>query len=422
MSAIAGPRALSAAVIAVGTELVADGRQDTNGATIGLMLASIGYETATRTCVADDEELIAFALEEAARRVSLVIVTGGLGPTVDDVTREAAARAFDAPLQQDNLLLEDLRLRYQRRGMKFSEWSARQAMVPRGAEPIPNQAGTAPGLLFIRPNGTLVALLPGVPHEMERMMTEQLLPRLRDLAAAAGGDGGGGLVTRGLKTTGLNEIEVQTRVLDLFDAGHEGGTTLTLLASPGEVSVIVRGRNAAAVESTWTQARARLGEHVFADDAFTGLESAVARVRPRESSRSPTAESCTGGLLGSLITKVPGSSRWYLQGWITYSNESKVASLGIDRQLLELHGAVSEQVATAMAEAARQRSGADIAVSITGIAGPEGGTQNKPVGLVYLATATEASTRVTRHLFPGDRQNIRLFSARAALGRVRAEI
>ena len=209
MSANDGPRALSAVVIAVGTELVADGRLDTNGAKISLMLASIGFETAWRSCVADDEVLIAFALEDAARRVPLVVVTGGLGPTVDDVTREAAARAFNIPLEQNDRLLEVLRARYERRGKPFSRWSARQAMVPHGAEPIENQAGTAPGLLVTRPNGTLVAMLPGVPHEMERMMTEQLLPRLRDMAAAAGERGG--LVTRGLKIIGLNEIEVQTR-------------------------------------------------------------------------------------------------------------------------------------------------------------------------------------------------------------------
>jgi nicotinamide-nucleotide amidase len=412
------PETVHAAVIAIGTELLEEGRPDTNGATISRLLASKGVRTVRRLLVGDDEEEIAASLREMQGRFPVVIATGGLGPTVDDVTREGVCRAFDLDLLEDPVILERIAERYRARGREMSPWVARQALMPRGSEALPNAAGTAPGILLRRPGDGLVVLLPGVPHEMERMMREQVLPLIEELAPERGST----LRVRAFKVSGLSEVEVQGRILDLFPVGSPEETpALTLLASPAEISVILRGRDAALLDAAFRDARARLGDHVFAEDLETGLETAVGRLLASRGLTLACAESCTGGMRGALITRVPGSSGWFLQGWVTYSNEAKRTMLQVDSALVEEHGAVSADVASAMALAARRLSGADIGVAITGIAGPEGGTPDKPVGLVHIAVATAGGCRATKHLFAGDRETIRLFSARTALNRVRLE-
>jgi len=415
-----GPGAGTAALIAVGTELVADGRPDTNGTHISRELISVGFETVLRMAVADDEALIAQALQDAAQRFSLVVVTGGLGPTVDDVTREAVSRAFGLPLERDERIVREIHEKLARFGRPPGAGPERQAMVPQGAEVMPNDNGTAPGLLISRPGGVRVALMPGVPQEMERMLETQLLPRLKIAVASEGA-----LAppwSRALKVSGLSESNVQDRVMDLFAPVDPAAPSLTLLTSPGEVTIIARGRDTALVERAIAQARLRLGEAVFAEDVVTSLESAVGSRLRLMSLTVSTAESCTGGLLGAMLTRIPGSSAWFRQGWITYADDAKTSMLGVDDALLERHGAVSEEVAAAMASGARERSGSDLAVSITGIAGPDGATPGKPVGLVYIAIAAQDDSRTTRHLFPGDRENVRLFAARTALNRLRLHI
>jgi len=405
------PAAGQAAIIAVGTELTADGRPETNGTIITRALAPLGYEVAWRVATPDDESSLAHALSDAAARFELVVVTGGLGPTVDDVTREAVARAFGVALRHDERVFASIRARYEHYGRPVPVTAARQAQVPEGAEVLENDAGTAPGLL-LRRAGSIVALLPGVPHEMERMLERRLLPRL----PAAGGRPA---VVRLLKVSGLSESDVQSAVIDLFAKGAASDPALTLLTSPGEVTVVVRGRGAADVERVFAESRRRLGAHVFTEDPRAGLETAAAELLAARGWTVATAESCTGGLLGATLTRVPGSSAWFRQGWITYSNEAKIALLGVEPGLIERHGAVSAEVADAMAGGARRLAGTDVALSITGIAGPDGGTAGKPVGLVYLSMATAALTRSTRHHFPGDRDNIRLFAVRTALNRLR---
>ncbi|HET9481111.1 MAG TPA: CinA family nicotinamide mononucleotide deamidase-related protein [Candidatus Polarisedimenticolia bacterium] len=418
---------MKATLIAVGTELVIDGRPDTNGAAIARLLAARGIETAARILLPDDERGIARCLLEASENSSLLIVTGGLGPTLDDVTREAASRAFDRELVRDPEILTALGERYRTFGRVMGADVERQADVPDGAEVLPNPIGTAPGLLMKAPSGALVFLLPGVPSEMDVMLREQVQPRLeREMANRA--DSAAPLVARGLKVCGLMELEAQRSVEDLLPRGTREAPTLTLLASPGEVTLIVRGRDAAAVERAHQAAIRRLGPFVFSEQADDTLESVAGRMLAERGLTLAVAESCTGGLLGSLITGVPGSSAWFLQGWVTYSNESKVRALGVDRELLEKHGAVSAPVAESMAGAARRLSGADYAISITGIAGPDGGAPDKPVGLVYIALSGGPGSQAegpagagaaSRHRFPGDRRAIRLFAARTALDRLR---
>jgi nicotinamide-nucleotide amidase len=401
---------VQAALLAVGTELLADGRPDTNGIAISRLLAARGIATGLRVQLPDEVETIARVLGEAASRYPLLIVTGGLGPTMDDVTREALARAFGLGLTEHPAALEQIEARLRSRGRPMTAVSRRQALVPQGAEVLPNPAGTAPGVLLGAPGGARIFLLPGVPHEMHRMMAEQVLPRL---AGAAGPP----LAWRALKAAGLTEVQVQEKVADLADA--HPSASLTLLAAPMEITIIFRAGEPREADRLAGLAAGRLGEAVFSEDPDRGLEEATGSLLRERGLTLATAESCTGGLLGSLVTRVPGSSTWYRQGWITYANESKTSALGVPAELWQREGAVSEAVAEAMAAGARRLSGASHALSITGIAGPEGGSPEKPVGLVYIGLASPGGCAVTRHVFPGDRETIRLFAARAALNRLR---
>jgi nicotinamide-nucleotide amidase len=410
--------AVHAAIIAVGTELVLDGRSDTNGVTVARLLASRGIDARMRLIVPDDEEEIALALEDVQRRFQIIIVTGGLGPTIDDVTREAACKAFDLDLQEDRGVLDSLKERCRALGREMSSQSARQAMVPHGATVLPNASGTAPGLQ-LTVAGTSIFLLPGVPHEMELMMRDHVLNRLDVLGLRAGSPRS---VSRALKVSGMTEVEVQERILDLLgQPGEARAIDLTLLASPAEITVILRGAREDLIAHAFERVRERLGRAVFAEDLDTGIEAAVGRALEKRGLSLAAAESCTGGLLAEMITRVPGSSSWFTQAWVTYCNEAKISLLGIEPALIVRHGAVSAEVAEAMAEAARRISGASIAVSISGIAGPSGASPGKPIGLAYLGVADRVGTRVTRHLFAGDREAIRLFSARTTLNRVRLE-
>jgi len=382
------------------------------------MLAAEGIVTGVRLQLPDDEASIGVWLLRCLERVPLVVVSGGLGPTLDDVTREAVSKALGLPLASDPAILAGLEERYRARGRALTRPMERQADIPAGAIVLPNRDGTAPGLLLERPDGRLIVLLPGVPHEMERIMKEEALPRLR--ATALWREAGRTPITRlGMKVAGLFETEVQSRIEDLFADRPEW---LTLLASAGEISVIVSAPDAAEARRLFLQARERLGDHVFTEELSESLEQVVGRLLSDRGLRLAVAESCTGGLLGSLITRVAGASGWFTQGWVTYSDESKRAALGIDPELIRRHGAVSAEVAEAMAAAARDRSGADVSLSITGIAGPDGATAGKPVGLVYIGLADARGAHVTEHRFLGGRESVRLLSARNALNHLRRRL
>jgi len=402
------PGRARAAVIAVGTELVADGRADGNGVSIGRLLAGLGIDVALRMQVPDEEEELARALDETSLHHPLVIVTGGLGPTMDDVTREAAARAFHLTLEEDAGVLKAIDERLRSRGRALSPAARRQALVPRGARVLANSAGTAPGLWLELPGRGRIFFLPGVPHEMQTMMFEQVVPRLADLCRPP-------RALCGLKVGGLSEVQVQERLERALGADQ---VAVTILASPGEVSVILRADEPRVLDPLVARVKAQLGEHFLGDDLQAGIEDVVGALLRARGMTLATAESCTAGLLGALITRVSGSSAWYRQGWITYADEAKITQLGVPAETLREHGAVSEPVAAIMASEARARSGASWGISITGVAGPTGGSESKPVGLVFIGLAGDGETRVTRHLFPGDRETIRLFAARTALHRL----
>lgn len=406
-----------AALVAIGTELLADGRPDTNGTRLGQILAEIGIRTMSRTILPDVPEIIGHTLCRLSKESCLVIVTGGLGPTQDDVTREGVAQGFGLSMQTDADALVALRDRCRASQRPFLETMDRQAMVPEGAELIPNPLGSAPGLLLVRPGDCLVFLLPGVPEEMIRMVRMEVLPRLKARARTARWKGVSpdeALRTMMVKAAGLTESEVQQR-LNGFMAGADNHR-LTLLASPGEITVIVRSEGD---DHAGAELQSRLGAHIFTQNPDEALEHAVGRLLGIHNATLAIAESCTGGLLGSLITRVPGASEWFLGGWVTYSSDFKSAMLGLSPDTLSRYGSVSEETCRAMAISARKLSGATYGLSVTGIAGPNGGT---PVGLVWLGLAGPAGCRTRHKILGGGRETIRLAAARGCLDLLRHQI
>jgi nicotinamide-nucleotide amidase len=398
-------------LITVGTELLLGHTIDTNGAELGLGLAQAGIRVTRRTTVADDAGAIREAVEGALDRARAALITGGLGPTADDVTKRVVADLFEMPLEFHPELWEGLLARFARFGRVPSERNRSQAEVPRGATVLPNRWGTAPGLWLENQRG-LAILLPGVPAEMRKLLEHEVLPRLRDR-------GPGRVVrSRTLRTTGIAESALAERVGEV-DAAL---APLSLAYLPGLEGVDLRltaweleaADAMARLQAGLDLLRASAGEFAYGLDQEDLAALVLAEARQR-GWRLVTAESCTGGGVGERITRIPGSSDVYLGGVIAYHNAVKVGELGVRPELIASEGAVSEPVVRAMAAGAIEGFGADVAVAVTGIAGPGGGTSDKPVGLVYLASLTRGATRVRRIILPGDRHEIRGRAAQAAL-------
>lgn len=411
--------AVRAEILAVGEELLAPGRAETNSLFLTEKLAAIGIPVAFRGIVGDDEKEIASAVRHALERSELVLVSGGLGPTADDRTRDAACRALGISMRLDEGILEGLRKRFAKRGIEMPEVNRKQAMVPEGAVVLPNRRGTAPGLFLETAAGRSLVLLPGPPRELEPMFEEEVLPRMGGVA------GGVFYRTRKLWVAGLPESSVEQKIVHLYEACENPLTTI--LAAPGQVEIRLTAKGASAEaaatlnEELAGKMRAILGQHVFSERE-ENLEAVVGWLLLESGMRIAVAESITGGLIAHRITQVPGASRYFDTGFITYSNESKTALLGVPEELFRRVGAVSEEVAVAMAKGALERACADIAVSVTGIAGPSGGSEEKPVGLVYIGIATRWYEGADRHLFPGERRQVKRWTSQAALDRVRREL
>ena len=397
-----------AAFLAVGSELLRTDRLDTNSLLAARLLAPCGFAFVEKRCVEDDAGAIAAALPEMLARAELVIVSGGLGPTADDVTREAAARALGIGLARDPRLEAALLARFRVRGRELPAIALRMADVLDGAEVLENPVGTAPGQLLHAGGGTLV-LLPGVPVELEQIVVTHLLPRW---AAAAG------VLTRTLRLAGVYESQVEERVRHLY--GRFGRERVTILAARGQVLLVLsaageRGaQELAEMEAAFT---AVAGPDLYGRDGDTLAGVVLARLGAR-GWRLATAESCTGGLIGGAITAVAGSSAAYVGGVVSYSNAVKQRLLGVPGTLLAAHGAVSPEVAEAMAAGARAL-GAECALAVTGIAGPDGGSDEKPVGTVHIAAATPHGVRALRRHFPGDRAMVREMTVNFAIDLLR---
>jgi nicotinamide-nucleotide amidase len=412
----------TAEIIAVGSELLGTARLDTNSLVLTEQLASLGIEVLIKHVVGDHRETLARVFREARARSDLIVFTGGLGPTDDDLTREIVAEVLGRAMDTDEAIVEKIRARFARRGMKMPEVNRRQAQVPRGAVVLDNPNGTAPGL-SIEDGERLIVLLPGPPREMKPMFAGLC----GTLAARAGAER---IYTASLFITGRSESDVEQTVQPIYSKWREATPPIatTILAAMGQIELhlSLRSRDESAGSAAVARARDELaralGDDVYSTDGRMMPEVVGDLLRERRYWVA-AAESCTGGLLLSRLTDVPGSSDYVHGGVVAYDNEAKVAWLAVPRDLLAQHGAVSEPVAMAMAEGIRARTGADVAVGITGIAGPGGGTPDKPVGTVVIAVIVpERAGYVRTYSFLGGREMVKFQSTQAALDRVRRMI
>jgi nicotinamide-nucleotide amidase len=410
-----------AAIIAVGSELLSPSKLDTNSLFITERLNALGIDVTSKVIVGDDRDELRRLLVAELEQVDLVVLSGGLGPTDDDVTREAVAVALGRPLAEDESITAFLRARFAARGftMPMPENNRRQAMVPAGAHVIQNTRGSAPGL-WIDHDDRVVLLLPGPPRELRPMLTTLTEGWLRERAS------GSPLFRRLIRVTGRIESQVDEVLSPLYKtwAGRIPPIAATILAQPGAIELHLSTRHASsesatrALEEAVAEAVAVIGSDAYSSDGRP-LEEIVGELLVAQGLRIGVAESCTGGLITSRLTDVPGSSRYVDASIVTYSNDSKHDLLGVPSSLIELHGAVSEPVALAMADGIRRRAPADIGVAVTGIAGPSGGTPEKPVGTVVIAVVTATETRVRTYRFHGERAQVKFQSAQSALDMVR---
>ncbi len=403
---------MKAEVITVGSELLLGTYANTNLMKICRELEAIGVEVAYATTVADDGTGIAGTIATAAQRTGAVIITGGLGPTHDDMTREALATATGRKLHHRPEIEQDLRRFFDKRGRHMGELNLRQAYLPEGASAIPNPVGTAPGV-SLEHNGVPVFALPGVPVEMETMLHDHVLPAL------AGRSDGTVFGTRVLKAVGRGESELAEMIVPIIDSCREpGGPSVTILASRGEVAIHLRAgdrdRRAAMGRIGPIEARLRktLGSLVYGEDDDT-LQSVVANMAKERKLTLAVVESFTGGALASRIVAVPGASTVLKAGYVTYAIEAKVQEVEVPQETLDRYGAVSEQTARAMAEGARRRSGADIGLSTTGEAGPD--SQEEPVGTMFIGLAWDKGSLARKFVAAGNREDIREWGSRSAL-------
>lgn len=407
-----------ASIVSIGNELLCGKTVDTNAAYIAAQLRTVGIPVVGVYEVGDEEPAIRRTLTLASQEADILILSGGLGPTDDDLTRQAIAGFLGVDLVLRDDLLAALRQFFDRRGIEMVQKNVVQAYLPRGATPIENPKGTAPGIRA-EFNGKVLFSMPGVPIEMRHMLESSVLPELRRLAADQA------IVVRRLKCFGTGESMIAQMIGDVMERGrnplvnctvHEGVITLEVVATAAEMALA----EAQAVEKE-RSLRAVLGNLVYGEGSQT-LAEVVGERLVQMGKTLAVAESCTGGLLASLITDVPGSSRYFAYGWVTYGNAAKQTELMVPAELIDKHGAVSEPVARAMAQGARRRSGADYAIGITGIAGPGGGSELKPVGLVYIAVDSRDGAETSRYVFPWDRSAVRSRAAQTALNLLRLEL
>lgn len=402
---------MQAEAIFTGTEMLLGQIVNTNAAFLGRELAAAGINLYRQVVIGDNLERIREAIDNARRRADLIIVSGGLGPTEDDLSREALAAALDLPLVEDPAARENITRYFTARRRPMTGNNLKQALLPAGARALDNPYGTAAGV-FLEHGGKVYALLPGPPREFEPMVTDRLLPLLEPYGARREV-----IFSRVLKITGMGESAVEETVKDLL---HGDNPTVAPLAKPGEVTLRLTARagNTEAarqlIQPLEAAIRERLGEYIFGIDDET-LEGVTGAMLAARHLTLAVAESCTGGLLAHRLTNIPGSSDYFLGGLVTYSNEAKVKFLGVEPGVLAAHGAVSPEVAAAMASGARRAVGTEIGIGITGIAGPGGGTTEKPVGLVYLGIDFQGQVEVRRELFCGQRENIKWQSTQSAL-------
>jgi nicotinamide-nucleotide amidase len=404
----------SVEIVTIGTEILLGHLLDTNSAFVARVLADHGVDVFAKHSVGDNADRLAAMLEGILARADGAITTGGLGPTVDDLTKDAVARVVGKPLVLHEPSLRAMEERFRQFGRPMSENNRRQAYLPEGSVVLPNPHGTAPGFVALRDDGKFVACMPGVPREMRAMLVEKLVPWLVarfDLREA--------IYTRTLHTVGIGESDLDRRVEDLFRTLEN--PKIAMLAHGGRVDVKVMAKSTsseeadALIEPVAAELRRRIGAGYFGDDDAT-LPGAIVTELKRRGLTLGTAESCTGGQIADWIVSVPGASAVFRGGIVAYDNAVKVSLIDVGEETLARFGAVSEETAAEMARGACARLGTDLAIATTGIAGPDGGTPEKPVGLVWFALAANGAVETRRATFPGTRTEIRERASVAALG------
>jgi len=406
-----------AEVISVGTELLLGQILNTNSQYLAQKLAELGIDLYFQTTVGDNMERLKIAIDTAVKRADILIFTGGLGPTSDDITKEAVADYFGLTLVLDEDVLRRIEKFFERRQVNMPEINKKQAYVPEGAKVLHNKNGTAPGLI-IEKDGKIAILLPGPPFEMQPMFEEQVLPYLERFSKQK-------IYSRVLKFVGIGESSIEEALKDLILSQTD--PTLALYAKPFEVELRITTKKESEeiakslLQSMEDRIRERLGEYIYGVDGQL-LEEVVVSLLAEKRLKVSIAESCTGGLICNKITNVPGASEVFDRGFIVYSNEAKMKLLGVPEQVLKEYGAVSSQTAKYMAQGALSNSLAHIALSVTGIAGPGGGSETKPVGLVYIGIATKDNCESFEFRFSGDRLRIKDMTSKAALNILRKKI
>src|SRR5882724_5933164 len=406
---------MKAEIIAVGSELLTPDKIDTNSLFLTEELNKLGIEIVRKTVVGDDRALLMEAFRDAVNRVPLIISSGGLGPTEDDLTRETVADLLGRKLRRNDAILRYIEGRFRSLGREMPEVNVRQAMVPEGAEILENPRGTAPGL-WLEDSGRAIVLLPGPPRELKPLFREQVLPRLERRVS------GIRMHSRELRVTGLGESRVEQRILPIYSRFPEVQTTI--LAAPGETQVHLRfwTEDVAVAKKTLDEIvrgfEIALADRIFSQDGRS-MEEVVAEQLMLNNTTIAAAESCTGGLLAQRLTSIAGSSSYFLGGVVCYSNELKTAWADVPPEIIKAKGAVSSEVALALADGIRRRVGSTLGVGITGIAGPSGGSEEKPVGTVHVAIAHAGGVKERGVRFPGDREAIRWHAAQLALDMVR---
>lgn len=410
---------MRAEIVAVGSELLTPSRVDTNSLFVTQQLNILGIVVRRKSIVGDQALEIREVFTNSLRKSEIVILMGGLGPTNDDITREVVSETLGRRLSLDARILEDLICRYQKLGLKMTENNRRQAMVMEGAVVMKNPNGTAPGL-FLKEGKTLVFLLPGPPGELQPMMTDELMPLIRKHKRTSSQE------YRQLKVASEVESKVDSLIGSIYKSFP--GIDTTILASPGVIELFFYWRGEddrrlanRELSELVERIRSKLGNSVFTDEDKS-LEEVVGQLLRSQGKTLATAESCTGGVIGKMLTDIPGSSQYYLGGAVCYSNDLKTQLAGVQETALERFGAVSGPVAQQMASGIQKRVGSDFGLAVTGIAGPDGGTPEKPVGLVFLGLSTPQEAAVRELRLRGSREVIRVRSARLALDWLRRKL
>ncbi|NLF28805.1 MAG: competence/damage-inducible protein A [Clostridiales bacterium] len=406
-----------AEILSVGTELLMGQIANTDAQYLSRRLSELGVALYRHTTVGDNPARVKAAIAEGLSRADIVITTGGLGPTEDDLTKEMVGEFFGLPMELHDESLAAIEERMRRIGREMTENNRKQAYFPRGAAVMPNFQGTAPGCI-VESGGKAVAVLPGPPRELIDMFERQLAPYLRERSGAH-------IESRFLRIFGVGESMVETKLIDLF---HSGNPTLALYCSPGEVTARISARvepgadAAGMIAPLEEEIRRRLGNAVYAEGIDASLSKAVLSLLTARNETVAFAESCTGGRLIASMVDCPGASAAVVEGRVVYANAAKERALGVRRETLAAFGAVSPECAVEMAEGVRKISGAAWALSTTGVAGPSGGTAEKPVGLVYVGVAGPTGARAEKFQFRGDRDWVRTLACQNALNLLRLEL